>query len=260
MIVYFSGTGNSRFVAKRIAAATGDELFDAFSSVREGKGFTFPDSGVYVFVSPIYVSAPPMAFLDFLRRSSFPDGCLAYFVMTCAGGMGGAPAYCRKLASEKGFTYLGTAEVEMPQNYIAMFKTGTPEENRAKIEAALPEIDRIAATISSCRELPDPGMKTWEYLSTEMVLTPYYKAFMSAKAFTATDKCIGCGKCASVCPLGNITLQDRKPVWGGHCTHCMACINQCPKEAIEYGKGTRGKLRYHGPDALMKDRQQQKRP
>ena len=138
----------------------------------------------------------------------------------------------------------------MPQNYIAMFKTGTPEENRAKIEAAVPNVTKLSIAIRNCRELPDPGMKGWELLSTKMVLAPYYKYFMSAKPFTATDKCIACGKCATVCPLANITLQDGKPVWGEHCTHCMACINLCPKEAIEYGKKTHGKLRYHGPRSV----------
>ena len=28
-------------------------------------------------------------------------------------------------------------------------------------------------------------------------------------------------------------------------THCMACICYCPKEAIEYGKKSKGKPRYH---------------
>lgn len=37
-------------------------------------------------------------------------------------------------------------------------------------------------------------------------------------------------------PLNNIRLENGKPVWGKHCTHCMACICDCPKEAIEYGK------------------------
>ena len=250
MIIYFTGTGNSRFAAEKIAEATGHETVNAAKYIRKGHGAVFSDPGVYVFVCPIYVSAPPMAFLDFIRHSTFPTDCRAYFVMTCAGGMGAAPAYCRKLASEKGFTYMGTVEVEMPQNYIVMFKTGTPEENKAKIEAALPVLTNISVAVRNCRELPDPGMKGWELLSTKMVLAPYYKYFISAKAFTATDKCIGCGKCASLCPLDNITLQDGKPVWEEHCTHCMACINLCPKEAVEYGKGTHGKLRYHGPRSV----------
>ena len=250
MIVYFSGTGNSRFVAEQIAEATGDELVNAVKYTRKGQNAVFSTPGIYVFVSPIYVSAPPMVFLEFIRHSTFPSDCRAYFIMTCAGGMGGAPGYCRALAAEKGFTYMGTAEIEMPQNYIAMFKTGTPEENRAKIEAAVPNITNLSIAIRNCRELPDPGMKGWELLSTKMVLAPYYKYFMSTKPFTATDKCIACGKCATVCPLANITLQDGKPVWGEHCTHCMACINLCPKEAIEYGKKTHGKLRYHGPHSV----------
>ena len=43
----------------------------------------------------------------------------------------------------------------------------------------------------------------------------------------------------------NITLQTGKPVWGQNCTHCMACICYCPAEAIEYGKKSLGKPRYH---------------
>ena len=43
----------------------------------------------------------------------------------------------------------------------------------------------------------------------------------------------------------NIHLENGRPVWGKNCTHCMACICDCPKEAIEYGKKSKGKPRYH---------------
>lgn len=59
------------------------------------------------------------------------------------------------------------------------------------------------------------------------------------------NACIGCGKCVQLCPLNNIRLDKDKPVWGSNCTHCMACICYCPKEAIEYGKRSVGKPRYH---------------
>ena len=48
-----------------------------------------------------------------------------------------------------------------------------------------------------------------------------------------------------LCPLNNIHLENGKPVWGKNCTHCMVCICYCPKEAIEYGKKSRNKPRYH---------------
>lgn len=254
MILYFTGTGNSRFVAKRIAEATGDKTADAAQWIRKGETAAFTEPGVYVFVSPIYVASPPRAFLDLIRRSTFPQGSRAYFVLTCAGGMGAAPVYCQKLAEEKGLRYQGAAQIRMPQNYLLFFKTFPDAENRKKILAALPEIDALAEQIRSGSAFSLPDVKFYDYPSTQMILAPYYRWFIGAEKFFATDGCIGCGKCAAVCPLGNITLQDKRPRWGADCTHCMACISLCPKEAIEYGKRTAGKLRYHGPDALLEQR------
>ena len=45
----------------------------------------------------------------------------------------------------------------------------------------------------------------------------------------------------------NVSLKDGKLLWGDQCTHCMACICKCPKEAIEYGNRSKGKPRYQCP-------------
>ena len=42
----------------------------------------------------------------------------------------------------------------------------------------------------------------------------------------------------------SLEIKDGRPVWNGNCTHCMACICNCPVEAIEYGKKSVGKRRY----------------
>ena len=73
----------------------------------------------------------------------------------------------------------------------------------------------------------------------------FYGCFVKDRAFTVSDACIGCGQCVRLCPTNNITLREGKPVWGGDCTHCMACICRCPAEAIEYGRKSIGKPRYH---------------
>ena len=73
----------------------------------------------------------------------------------------------------------------------------------------------------------------------------FYRLFVKAAAFQVRDACIGCGQCADRCPMNNITIKAGKPVWGNDCTHCMACICYCPTKAIEYGKKSVGKPRYH---------------
>lgn len=252
MVIYFSGTGNSRYTAERIAALTGDTAYDAACRIRENAGDTLSDTRPFVFVAPVYVSAPPLEWMEFLKKSRFGGNTKAYFVMTCAGGMGASPVYCRGLAEEAGLEYMGTASVILPQNYIAYFTTKTPEENRAILAAAQPVIEDLAEKISRNNPFPDPGMKKWEVVSTQMVLKPYYRWFIRAKKFRVENSCIGCGKCEKVCPLGNISMENGRPRWGDRCTHCMACINLCPKDAIEYGKTTAGKIRYRGPEQVLK--------
>ena len=65
--------------------------------------------------------------------------------------------------------------------------------------------------------------------------------------FHATDKCTGCRLCSEICPVGNIRIVKERPVWQHHCEHCVACIQWCPVEAIEYGQKTIGRRRYRFP-------------
>lgn len=247
MIIYFTGTGNSRFVAERIAQATGDKVLDAaqYTRIRETAAFT--EDSRYIFVAPTYISAPPAAFMEFIRGSIFPDDAKAYFIMTAAGSMSVSPAFCEQIAADREFTYMGTAEVIMPQNYIAYFRMGTPELNRGKIESARQRIEELSGIINAGQRFPETRLKRWEYISVKSVFKTYYRVFMSAKPFRVTEGCVGCGRCARICPLGNIEMKSGRPVWGKACTHCMGCINLCPEEAIEFGRLTRNKPRYHGP-------------
>ncbi len=66
----------------------------------------------------------------------------------------------------------------------------------------------------------------------------------TADLFYTTDKCVGCGKCVKLCPFNNIDIVDGRPVCGNSCEHCMACISNCPVEAVEYGETSWDQKRY----------------
>lgn len=73
------------------------------------------------------------------------------------------------------------------------------------------------------------------------------------KDFWVDEKCNGCGICTKTCPVDNIVMTTDKPTWLHHCEQCLACIQWCPKEAIQYGKKTPKYERYHHPEVTLKD-------
>ena len=83
----------------------------------------------------------------------------------------------------------------------------------------------------------------------------FYKFIISDKKFVTTEACTSCGQCVRVCPVENIYLEGpegepRHPVWSGRCIHCMACINRCPFQAIEYGNASENRVRYRCPKTV----------
>ena len=248
MIVYFSGTGNSRYCAQMLAAQLGDELTDAFHFMRDGIAAELCSEKPWVFVAPTYGWQLPHIFVDFLRSGSFSGCKRAYFVMTCGSDIGNAEAKIKKLCADKGFIDQGVLEVIMPENYIAMFPVPDAAESARIIAAAKPTLEAGIDCIRQGKPFPAQKIRVVDKLKTNMTNSLFYACCVKAKAFYATDACIGCGKCAKSCPLNNIRLENKKPLWGSHCTHCMACICGCPTKAIEYGKHSIGKRRYQCED------------
>lgn len=248
MVLYFSGTGNSRYAARLIAAATADNLVSIGAMIKSGTNGTFQSDRPYVFVCPTYAWRMPRVVEDFIRQASFSGSNKAYFVLSCGGEAGNAAPYAARLCRNKKLDFMGLAGVVMPENYIAMFDVPDKKEADAIIQKAVPRIQTIAGMIKDGRPLPEEHVTLVNKFRSGIVNDVFYPLYVKAKGFYATSACTGCGKCAALCPLNNITLQGDTPRWGQECTHCMACICACPCEAIEYKKASQGKPRYYLPE------------
>lgn len=253
MIVCFSGTGNSKFAAERLAATLGEVVISVNDRLRDNDTSPIAVNGRLIVVTPTYAWRIPRVVRDWLLKTDFSGVTRVWFVMTCGSEIGSAAKYNRALCGEKGFAYGGTAGIVMPENYIAMFSAPDAGESRNIVDAALPAIDRAAGCIAAGEPFPAPRNNLYDRFMSRAVNPVFYGLFVKDGAFTVGQNCTGCGVCASRCPLNNITLQGGKPVWGGHCTHCMACICYCPAAAIEYGKKSVGQPRYH-IEAVVKER------
>ena len=73
------------------------------------------------------------------------------------------------------------------------------------------------------------------------------------KSFYTDEKCNSCGVCEKICPALNIRMKEGRPCWLHHCEQCLACIQWCPRESIQYGKKTPRYSRYHHPEVTLKD-------
>ncbi len=244
MILYFSGTGNSRYIAQRMARTVGGEAVSLNGLLRDGGPVDLAAGEGLVFVTPTYAWRIPRAVEDWIRHRGPGDGRRAWFVMSCGDDIGGAEAHLRRLCADKGLIFMGAARIVMPENYIAMFSVPGPEKADGIVRRALPEIDGAAERVKKGEPFPGAKAGPFGWLKSGPVNAAFYALCVKAGPFRAGDGCVGCGVCEKVCPLKNIRLEGGRPVWGKNCTHCMACICTCPKEAIEYGRLTAGKRRY----------------
>ncbi len=245
MVIYFSGTGNSRYAAKKIASACEDTLLNLTEVFRgEARAETAGESRL-VFVTPTYAWRIPKSVARWIEETPLPGGVPTWFVMTCGSEIGNADRYNRELCEKKGLRYMGTTQIVMPENYITMFKAPTQSEAMRIIERAEPFIRKAGEAIARGSAFPAKKAGLLDKAYSGVVNQVFYPLSVNDKAYFAKDSCNGCGKCAKLCPLSNIALENGKPRWLGNCTQCMACICACPREAIEYGKKTVGKRRYY---------------
>lgn len=245
MVLYYSGTGNSKYVASRLADTLGDTLVCMTERIKQNDTSPVSTGERVIIVTPTYAWRIPRLVKAWLLKTELTGAKKAWFVMSCGSEIGNAAKFNRALCRDLGLEYMGTAQIIMPENYIAMFDAPERDEARAIVAAAEAHIDRAADCIAAATPLPAAPLTLADRMKSGPVNPVFYKFCVGAKAFTVSDKCVSCGKCEKLCPTNSVRLEAGKPVWGEGCTHCMACICYCPAEAIEYGKISLGKPRYH---------------
>ena len=253
MIFYFTGTGNSGYVANEIAKANDDKVISISKLVNEEKDleFTLKEDEVIGFIFPIYAWAPPKIVSDFIRKVKFNNYKNNYIfsVATCGENIGNTMEIIKKDLNKKGMKLDSGFSLVMPNNYIILGDVDPKEEERKKLEEAKDQINKINTIIKERRKEIFELEKGFAPAILSNIINPFFNKFgMNISKFYSTDDCISCGICERVCNSNIITLIEGKPTWKGNCCQCLACINYCPKKAIQYGKSTVKKGRYVNPN------------
>lgn len=244
-IYYFSSTGNSLAVARRIADRLGN--CDVRSmAVKSAPGPAGGPGRRVGFVFPVYYGGMPRLVERFVRDLDIlPDTCCFAFATYGALVMD-TLGMLEDVLKDKGLPLSYGIGARMPGNYIVKYQAFSSKTINRLLPKAILAADAAAAEIAE--GISRPAARSFKLLSRMSNQKALYHDIAGwDEAFQVSDRCIGCGLCAKVCPAGNIWMLAERPVWQHHCEHCVACVQWCPVEAIEYGNKTAGRRRYRFP-------------
>lgn len=252
MIFYFSGTGNSRWVAERLAREQNETLYFIPHCIRDKNySFSLRNNEKIGFVFPIYSWGPPLIVLQFIKQLQVISyqGQYLFFVCSCGDDIGLTQNVFVDAISRKGWKCDAGFSVIMPNNYVLLpgFDVDPDDVRRKKLTEAVDRVQLVSHSICCEAHLFDCNEGRFPYLKTRVINPLFNKFPTNPKKFHAADSCVGCGRCVKACPIQNVKLVDRKPEWGSYCTSCLACYHVCPEHAVQYGKVTQKKGRYFNP-------------
>jgi Pyruvate/2-oxoacid:ferredoxin oxidoreductase delta subunit/flavodoxin len=255
-IFCFSGTGNSLYVARRIAGGLDDcevESIAALSGPGSGSRAIQARARTIGFVFPVYSQNIPEMVDAFVRRLEFEGKPYIFSIATNNGSVGRANHRVAKLLGKKGQRLSLGMSILMPGNSVIIRDYTNDEAERAvRLRRAEGLIDQCAEKIKRMDRgtaEADMGLRTY---MKGIVTTIARKAYGLPRRFSVNDKCSGCRGCVRICPENNVR-DDGGIAWGGACSNCLACYHWCPQGAVELGSGGSRKPRYHHPAIRMSD-------
>lgn len=285
MIFYFSGTGNTKWAASKLAAATREDLISIAPYMRAddsshnlAEPFILKENERLGFVFPVHGWRVPKLVREFICKMKIlrdlsdatggnkakADDCLknhpfAYCVCTAGDSIGLTIENLNEVISQNpSLQALGITEVSssysliMPESYIGLpFMDVDPKEREIrKKENAAQELAVVCEEIFDRKEGINRLVKgpiPWFF--TKVVGGFFENVLITDKRFhVEKDRCVKCGICANVCPVGDIKGgHGEYPVWLHHkdCLTCFTCYHHCPHHAIEFGNQTQKKGQYY---------------
>ena len=243
MIFTFTGTGNSLFAARTLAH-DGEEVISMIEAVRSKSfHYTLKENEPLGFVFPVYFYTVSDPVLELVRHLTVENAGFVYAVIPCGASIGAAGGFLKSELKKRGLELQRVDAPVVPDGALIFYDIDTPEKMEKQLDAATKELASIKQAIDRREGNAIKGSP----IAGKIGLAAYH-ACMSTKAFYADEKCIGCGKCASICPSGAIEMVDGRPAWTKKkCLKCCGCLGRCPASAIQYGKKTASRGRYVNP-------------
>lgn len=224
MVFFFTGTGNSLYVAKKIEASP----IGIPQVINDGNlDFSADSIGI---VAPVYGHEVPPMVRDFIKKATFHTDYF-YIILTYGNRHASAAELTKELCDECGIDVKYINLIQTVDNWLPSFDMDEQKKiDKHEDESLASVLKDLKARRHWLPSVTDGDRAAHrEYLSRIAKMpSDIFQNFIKI-----TDSCVGCGVCERVCPTGSISITDGKAVYtSGKCQTCLACVHACPQKAI----------------------------
>ena len=241
-IYYFSATGNSLTTARILAEEIGDARLMPVAALND-EVKVIDDSDCVGFVFPVYYGNMPWPVRAAVSKMVLREDAYVFSFTTWRGHEGKAPFRLDQILKTRGARLSMAKGIPMPGNSFI-------NEEHVDREYLEKQRENIREAVKAIK-----ARDTQDYTEGGIIGKTPIDYANNFRGIMADENCVGCGLCAKVCPMGNISIKDGRAVIGDDCATCLACFHWCPNEAIYMSKqeGIARRKKYRHPDVTIED-------
>lgn len=243
-IFYFTGTGNSLYIAKRF----GGELY-SIPQVLKGDANIFEDEKIGI-IFPTYGFSIPTIVREFIEKITLKSPYI-FAIMTCGNNSGDSTKYFTFFAKKHNIKVNYSNSIKMVGNHIPLVDIDKEKSLDKNIEE---NINKLIKDVSNNRNYINSGMIIGSILRSAINIVNKVHPIDTPNNYSVNEDCIKCSSCVKVCPRANVSYNESKQIiFGKHCESCLSCVNNCPKKAIKVKGDKNPNARFRNENVSLKE-------
>jgi len=153
IIFYFSATGNSLEIARKLTKGLGDCAIKSMTAQMPGEPVGGPGKSIG-FVFPVFYNGLPRFVKQFVEKLDILPETYCFALINSGGSRANTLGMLEDILQKKGIGLSYADEVKMPGNYIVNYPASAPDKVQNIIKAAVGKVEKAAKAIAGGVRLP----------------------------------------------------------------------------------------------------------